>query len=143
MSPRFSSHCRILFLFSCDRCPRILALFVMMRFHLQVRVVFVELPLPRCSCQLIGLPGAGNPNLGVNFGFLLHCVLRPIFVFSEGFVPLAHMLRLGPSLILCILVLVVEFWGISHPGGKCESLGGGGGGGCLARILNASWVLVG
>ena len=55
--------------------------------------------------RLVGLPGAGAFSLGVTFSFFLHHVLRSGFVFSEGFVLLAPSSRLGPSLILHILVL--------------------------------------
>ena len=107
----------MLFLFSCERCLQILALLVMMWFHLRARIIFVELPLPRCFCQLVGLPGAGALSLGVDFSFFLHRFLRSIFVFLEGFVPLAPLLQLGPLLILRILVLgggvlgCFSFWG--------------------------------
>ena len=105
VSPRFSSHCEMLFLSSCKRCLRILALFVMVQFHLQVRIVFMELPLPQCSCQPVGLPGAGALSLGVDFSFFFLSVLQFFLFFRrESFPwPLCH--SLGPSSILHILVL--------------------------------------
>ena len=63
----------------------------------------MELPLPQCSCQLVGLPGAGALSLGVNFSFFLLRFFTVLFVLLEGFVPLAPSSLLGPLLILHIL----------------------------------------
>ena len=60
---------RYAFLSSSGWYLRVLALFVMLQFHLRLRVLFVELTLPRFFSLLVGLPGCGTLSLGVPSGW--------------------------------------------------------------------------